>query len=167
MISEGGYVNNPKDPGGETKYGICKKHNPNIDIKDITLEFAKEYYRKNFWSPLYEKIEDRKIALKLFDISVNIGKEKIKDLINKTLMDAYCYPDSNLVSQLLQVIDMDKTLYTSKIWEDFVAKIINKMDSDVFLAVFTYNLVDYYCSIVYRNDSLVVFRRGWIKRAIR
>jgi lysozyme family protein len=28
---EGGYVNDPKDPGGETKYGISKRANPGED----------------------------------------------------------------------------------------------------------------------------------------
>ena len=29
---EGGYVNDPKDPGGETKYGVSKRAYPNEDI---------------------------------------------------------------------------------------------------------------------------------------
>ena len=32
---EGGYVNDPDDPGGETKYGIAKKSNPDVDIKTL------------------------------------------------------------------------------------------------------------------------------------
>ena len=32
---EGGYVNDPDDPGGETKYGIAKNSNPDVDIKDL------------------------------------------------------------------------------------------------------------------------------------
>ena len=34
---EGGYVNDPDDPGGETKYGIAKKSNPDVDIKENIL----------------------------------------------------------------------------------------------------------------------------------
>jgi lysozyme family protein len=33
---EGGYVNDPKDPGGETKYGVSKRAYPDIDIKSNT-----------------------------------------------------------------------------------------------------------------------------------
>jgi lysozyme family protein len=29
---EGGYVNDPKDPGGETKFGISKRQYPTLDI---------------------------------------------------------------------------------------------------------------------------------------
>ncbi len=35
---EGGYVNNPKDPGGETKYGISKKSYPNVGIDTTNTE---------------------------------------------------------------------------------------------------------------------------------
>ena len=29
---EGGYVNDPKDPGGETKFGLSHRANPDLDI---------------------------------------------------------------------------------------------------------------------------------------
>ena len=48
---EGGYVNDPKDPGGETKYGISKRAFPNVDIKSITKEDAKKIYMDNYWTP--------------------------------------------------------------------------------------------------------------------
>ena len=38
---EGGYVNDPKDLGGETKYGITKRFYPDVDIKNLTKEDAK------------------------------------------------------------------------------------------------------------------------------
>jgi len=46
---EGGYVNDPKDPGGETKYGISKRANPDEDIKNLTLDRAKQIYRMKYW----------------------------------------------------------------------------------------------------------------------
>src|SRR5690606_28008981 len=43
---EGGYVNNPSDPGGETKYGISKRSYPELDIANLTQEDAIAiYYR--------------------------------------------------------------------------------------------------------------------------
>ena len=46
---EGGYVNDPKDPGGETKYGLSKKWNPTLDIKNLTMEQAKDIYLTRNW----------------------------------------------------------------------------------------------------------------------
>ena len=33
---EGGYVNDPYDKGGETKFGIAKRWYPDVDIKNLT-----------------------------------------------------------------------------------------------------------------------------------
>lgn len=45
-----GYVNDPKDPGGETNFGIAKRWHPNEDIKNMTLARAIEIYRHDYWS---------------------------------------------------------------------------------------------------------------------
>jgi lysozyme family protein len=46
---EGGYVNDPKDPGGETNFGISKKGWPHVDIKNLTKVKAKDIYRDGYW----------------------------------------------------------------------------------------------------------------------
>lgn len=46
---EGGYVNNPADPGGETKFGISKAAHPELDIPNLTLEQAKQIYFREYW----------------------------------------------------------------------------------------------------------------------
>jgi len=45
------YTNDPDDPGGETKYGICKKYHPTVDIKNLTLSQAKQIYLEKYWIP--------------------------------------------------------------------------------------------------------------------
>jgi len=47
--AEGGYVNDPNDPGGETNYGISKRSHPDEDIKNMTLARAIELYREHYW----------------------------------------------------------------------------------------------------------------------
>ena len=33
---EGGYVNDPDDPGGETNFGVAKRSHPDVDIANLT-----------------------------------------------------------------------------------------------------------------------------------
>lgn len=167
MKNEGGYVNHPADPGGETKYGICKKYNPDIDIKNVTLDFAKKFYYEKFWLPMYERINDRRIACKLFDISVNIGKNRLRDLVNETLLDAVCYPDQAAVEELKKVVRACEEDENVELWEDYVVEKINSTDSDLFLSIFKSKLINYYCEKIYDNNKLHVFRHGWIKRAVK
>ena len=71
---EGGYVNDPKDPGGETNFGIAKRSNPDVDIKNLTEEEAKEIYKRDYWDK--NNIDDLPDDLKhiLFDMCVNMGR---------------------------------------------------------------------------------------------
>lgn len=46
---EGGYSNDLRDPGGETKYGISKRSYPHLDIKTLTRAQVKPIYRADFW----------------------------------------------------------------------------------------------------------------------
>jgi len=71
---EGGYVNDPKDPGGETNFGIAKRSHPDVDIKNLTKEGAKEIYKKDYWDK--NKVDDLPDDLKhiYFDMCVNQGR---------------------------------------------------------------------------------------------
>jgi len=70
---EGGYVNDPRDPGGETKYGISKRAYPNVDIKNLTLEGAKLIYKRDYWDKC--RCDDLPDAVRfdVFDAAVNSG----------------------------------------------------------------------------------------------
>lgn len=70
---EGGYVNHPSDPGGETKYGISKRSYPHLNIARLTLDQAAEIYRNDYWRPLRCADFGWPVALVLFDGGVNSG----------------------------------------------------------------------------------------------
>jgi lysozyme family protein len=70
---EGGYVNNAKDPGGETKFGISKRSYPQLDIKALTLADAKDIYRRDFWDRAQCDRLPPSIAFDVFDCAVNSG----------------------------------------------------------------------------------------------
>jgi len=72
---EGRYVNDPADPGGETNWGISKRSYPNVDIKNLMEEGAREIYLTDFWNRINaDKLFDG-VAYQLFDFAVNSGIE--------------------------------------------------------------------------------------------
>ena len=68
---EGGYVNDVRDPGGETNWGISKRSYPQLDIARLTRDDAKAIYRHDFWDVLGEA--DAAIKYQVFDFAVNGG----------------------------------------------------------------------------------------------
>lgn len=69
---EGGYVNNVNDPGGETKFGICKRSYPTVNIAALTVDDAKAIYKRDFWDVLGDDIHPA-IKFQVFDFAVNSG----------------------------------------------------------------------------------------------
>jgi lysozyme family protein len=70
---EGGYVNDIRDPGGETKFGISKRAHPKEDIRNMSLERAKAIYLADYWIPAGCDRLPPDIAFDLFDAAVNSG----------------------------------------------------------------------------------------------
>jgi lysozyme family protein len=73
---EGGFVDHPADPGGETKYGISRRSYPGEDIKGMTLGRAKHIYRRDFWGPAGCDAVPPAVRFDLFDMAVNAGVGK-------------------------------------------------------------------------------------------
>ena len=78
---EGGYDNDPDDPGGETKFGIDKRSHPDVDIRNLTREGATGIYWRDYWernacermlSPLGEVF---------FNCCVNCGAGRARKLL--------------------------------------------------------------------------------------
>lgn len=70
---EGGYVNDPRDPGGETKFGISRRSHPDEDIKGMTIERAKSIYYRDYWMPARCDVLPDGIRFDAFDMAVNSG----------------------------------------------------------------------------------------------
>lgn len=70
---EAGYVNDPADPGGETKWGISKRSYPLVDIKSLTQDEAIALYYRDFWTPLKGDRFHDGVAYQLLDSAVNSG----------------------------------------------------------------------------------------------
>lgn len=70
---EGGYVDNPADPGGETKFGISKRSYPGVEIASLTIDEAKAIYRRDYWDKAGCDVCAPGLALIVFDAAVNNG----------------------------------------------------------------------------------------------
>lgn len=70
---EGPYTNDPRDPGGETKFGISKRAHPAVDIENLTLDQAKGIYAKEYWLPAGCPNYPWPMNLFVFDCAVNQG----------------------------------------------------------------------------------------------
>lgn len=70
---EGGYVWNPADPGGETKFGISKRQYPSLDIRNLTLADAKAIYLRDYWQRAQCDRLPPDLAFDVFDAAVNSG----------------------------------------------------------------------------------------------
>jgi lysozyme family protein len=72
---DGGYTNDPDDPGGETKWGFSKRYNPDLDIKNLTKERAKQLAFERYWKKYKcDKIDPAAIAIKYFDTIFSMGE---------------------------------------------------------------------------------------------
>ena len=85
MGNEGGYSNNPKDPGGETNWGISKRSYPEMDIKNLTQDAAKAIYKRDFWDKCRCDELYAVLAFALFDCAVNSGCGQAVKLLQQTI----------------------------------------------------------------------------------
>jgi len=141
---EGGYVNDPKDSGGETKYGISKRAYPNLDIKNLTLQNAKAIYKKDYWDRIKgDLIKSQEIAESIFDFAVNAGVKtasKMAQLVLDVKPDGIIGP---------------KTL-----------KALNNFNKDLFIASFTLAKIARYVYLCERNPKNRKFFYGGVRRAL-
>jgi len=85
MGNEGGYSNNPKDPGGETNWGISKRSYPELDIKNLTQDDAKAIYKRDFWDKCKCSRLECGLDFAIFDCAVNSGVSQAIKLLHQTL----------------------------------------------------------------------------------
>jgi len=70
---EGGYSNNPADPGGATKYGISQAGYPSLNIAALTLSDAQTIYQRDYWAACQCDALPPAVAGLVFDAAVNQG----------------------------------------------------------------------------------------------
>lgn len=125
---DGGYTNDPRDPGGETKYGISKRANPEVDVKALTLEQAFDIYKKKYWDiyihmrPVSANLDNlpTALAVAVFDFGVNCGPHHALKALGKALESKNPVKTVNSLREAyyfnLYSLDRDKYGWAFKGW---------------------------------------------------
>ena len=95
---EGGYVNDPRDPGGETNFGItvrtARRFGYRGSMRRLTRADAKSIYRRGYWEEKRLPLETiaqyhEPLALELFDTGVNMGPSRAARFLQRALNELY------------------------------------------------------------------------------
>ncbi len=155
---EGGFVDHPLDRGGPTKFGITSNTLASwrgtpvgvSDVKELQVEEAREIYHYRYY--VEPKIDQLPLVIQplVLDMSINHGPATAVELLQEVLTECGgpCRIDG---------IIGDETLKS-------VGSVVDRLDSELVDRLIE-RRIDFYQSIVKRDNSQQVFLDGWLKRA--
>jgi lysozyme family protein len=140
---EGGYVNDPSDPGGETNFGISKRSYPSVDIKGLTIASASAIYLRDWWDRYgYGLIIPQAVATKVLDMSVNLGASRAHKLVQQAVE-----------------VDQDGVIGAATLHE------LNTRNSLEVILSLQNTQAKFYRDLVAANPERQKFLNGWLARA--
>lgn len=123
---EGEWSTDPRDPGNwtggivgggtlkGTRWGIASHVYPDVDLERLTLDEAKEIYRKDYWDKIMGEMLPAAVGLVAFDCAVNQGTPRAIRLLQaavgvkqdgflgpRTLGAISTFPESLLIERFL------------------------------------------------------------------
>lgn len=163
MRSEGGYVNDPQDPGGETYRGVARKFHSkwegwiiidalknkgnfprNLDQDANLQSLIEDFYQRQFWDKVRgDDIQNQDVAESIFDFAVNAG-----------------IAASVTLAQTASGSPADGLMGTNTI------KAINEQDPKTFLAMFALHKIARYVHIVEKRPDSRKYFYGWVRRTL-
>jgi lysozyme family protein len=163
LANEGGYVNDPQDPGGETYKGIARKKQPDwigwiivdamkkqpnfpasLDQSQNLQAEIQRFYKVLFWDKIGGgQINDQEVANSIFDFAVNSGVSTSIGLAQQ-VVGASC--DGVIGTKTIQAI--------------------NSFQPDHFIAAFTVEKCRKYIAICKKRPDSRKYFFGWIDRSV-
>jgi lysozyme family protein len=146
LKSEGGWVNHPSDPGGETNLGVTKRvwieyvGHPVESLKKLTKEDVAPLYELKYWRPCYCEVLPRGLDFAVFSMGVNAGPGRSVKLLQSAIG---CVPDGVIGPRTRELISSSNG-----------ADIIKK---------FSAARREYYQSL----KTFPIFGKGWLARVDR
>ena len=146
LKSEGGWVNHPQDPGGETNLGVTKRvweeyvGHPVDSLKNLTKEDVAPLYEQKYWRPCYGEVLPRGLNFVVFSMGVNAGPGRSVKLLQSAIG---CVPDG--------------------IIGPATRSLILASNSATLIAKFSESRREYYRSL----KTFPIFGKGWLARVDR
>lgn len=167
---EGGFVDDPADPGGATNWGMSIRYLKQrgdldgdgildgdldgdgdidvADIKNMTREQAEHLYKTGFWDKnKLDNIKEYVIAERVFDMIVNMGPRQAVKITQR----ACNYFGKGL---LVDGVIGPKTFNA-----------VNSLDADKLIREIRFNHTKFYLDLIEQKPSLAKFKNGWLRRA--
>ena len=136
-----GYVNDPHDRGGETKYGVARNANPDLNITRLNWEDAKAVYYTRYWlAGKCDRLPGR-LAVLHFDGCINHGIGRANKFLQRSVG---AYPDGAIGEKTLAQID--------------------KYDEYGICENICNDRENFYRNIAASNPSQARFLTGWLRR---
>lgn len=175
---ESGYVNNPKDLGRETIYGITKttaeewkslwgKYNWNGDMKTMPKQMAFEIYDLGWWAKMrLDEVWELSIPLaeRMFDFGINAGRanaiRSLQEILNVLNKEGTLWPDIAMDGGIGQ-----KTIDALKAYVN-----ANRRDPEAIekLTMMMFSAQNYhYVQISLKRAANEEFTNGWMNRTWR
>jgi len=146
LKSEGSWVNNPNDPGGETNLGVTKRvweeyvGHPVESLKNLTKEDVAPLYEQKYWRPTYCEVLPRGLSLLIFSMGINAGPGRGVKLLQSCIG---CVADGVIGPRTMELIKSANVA-------DLIQKYSNARR-------------DYYKSL----KTFSIFGKGWLSRVDR
>lgn len=149
---EGGYVDDPADSGGETKYGISKAAHPGEDIAAMTRERAVEIYWRDYWKPHEIDRMPGRVGEKFFHTVVNMRPALAVTILQRALRAATGEPlaDDGVMGP--------KT-------RGALNGVTARGVTEALLVAFRSEQASFYRTLAREDPSQEKFLKGWLNRA--
>lgn len=146
LKSEGGWVNHPSDPGGETNLGVTKRvweeyvGHPVESLKKLTKDDVAPLYEQKYWRTCYCEVLPRGLDFVVFSMGVNAGPGRSIKLLQQSIG---CVPDGVIGPK--------------------TRELISSGNGTNLIAKFSETRREYYRSL----KTFPVFGKGWLARVDR
>lgn len=162
---EGGFVDDPVDPGGATNWGVSLRwlestgdllrgdidRDGDIDADDIrqmTREQAVSLYRHHFWDANeYARIAHNDVATKVFDMAVNMGPRQAHKLLQRAAQ-----------ANLKHCVD-------DGILGPVTFRVVNHLSAEALLPAIRSEQAGFYRYLTAKKPKLNKYINGWLRRA--